>query len=190
MRFYQGDAMRYPAIVSNEGKHIVAEFPDCPGCQTFATAGEDIDVMAAEAVAGWLAVGLEDGEVPPRPSTGPRAPAGARIHWIGVPPRLAAALALRWARSEAGLTQDELAARVGVTQQAVAKLERDEGNPTLATLEKVARALGMRVELGLEPVRESRLKQATDKRASSPARSSHRARGRGKGLRKSAGPSR
>jgi DNA-binding XRE family transcriptional regulator/predicted RNase H-like HicB family nuclease len=153
---WKGGAMLYRAIVSNEGKHTMAEFPDCPGCQTFATAGEDIDVMAAEALAGWLAVGLEDGEVPPRPSTGPRAPADVRIHWIGVPPRLAAALALRWARNEVGLTQAELAARVGVTQQAVAKLEREEGNPTLATLERVARALGMRVELGLEQVRSSR----------------------------------
>lgn len=182
--------MRYPAIVSNEGKHILAEFPDCPGCQTFATAGEDIDVMAAEAVAGWLAVGLEDGEVPPRPSTHPRALAGTEIHWISVPPRLAAAMAVRWARHDAGLTQGELAARVGVTQQAVAKLERDEGNPTLATLERVARALDMRVELGLEPVRSSRPKGAMGKRGLSPARSSRRAPGRVKGSRKSAGPSR
>lgn len=182
--------MRYPAIVSKDGRHILAEFPNCPGCQTFATAGEDIDVMAAEALAGWLAVGLEDGEVPPRPSTGIRAPSGARIHWIGVPPRLAAALALRWARSDAGLTQGALAARVGITQQAVAKLEREEGNPTLATLGKVAQALGMRVELGLEPVRSSPPKGAMDTRGSSPAHSSRRAPGRARGLRKSAGPSR
>ena len=182
--------MRYPAIVSNDGRHILAVFPDCPGCQTFAAAGEDIDVMAAEAVAGWLAVGLEDGEVPPRPSTGVRKPAGARVHWIGVPPRLAAALALRWARSDADLTQGELAARVGVTQQAVAKLEREEGNPTLATLEKVARALGMRVELGLEPVRSSPPKGAMDTHGPLPARSSRRAPGQARGLRKSAGPSR
>lgn len=182
--------MQYPAIVLNEGKHTLAEFPDCPGCQTFATAGEDIDGMAAEALAGWLAVGLEDGEVPPRPSTGPRAPAGARIHWIGVAPRLAAALALRWARSEAGLTQEELAARVGVTQQAVAKLEREEGNPTLATLERVARALGMRVELGLEQVRSPRPSGAIGRPGLSPVRSSRRAPGRVKESRKSSGPSR
>ena len=34
--------MQYPAIITQEGKQTLAEFPDCPGCQTFADPGEDI----------------------------------------------------------------------------------------------------------------------------------------------------
>ena len=34
--------MRYTAVVTKEGKQTLAEFPGCPGCQTFADPGEDI----------------------------------------------------------------------------------------------------------------------------------------------------
>ena len=26
--------MRYPAVVTKEGKNLLADFPTCPGCQT------------------------------------------------------------------------------------------------------------------------------------------------------------
>lgn len=64
---------------------------------------------------------------------------------------LAARLQLRWAREDAGLTQRELATRVGVSQQAIAKLESPDANLTLQTLERVAHALGLEVELALTP---------------------------------------
>jgi transcriptional regulator with XRE-family HTH domain len=50
------------------------------------------------------------------------------------------------ARRRAGLTQAELAARLGVSQSAVAKLERDDANPTVRTLERALRATGNRIE--------------------------------------------
>lgn len=55
------------------------------------------------------------------------------------------------ARSAAGLTQADVAARIGTTQSAVARLESGNGkhSPSLATLRKYARALGCRVELRL-----------------------------------------
>lgn len=49
---------------------------------------------------------------------------------------------LRALRIAVGLTQHELAARIGSTQPAVAHLEACKRVPTLATLEKLARALG------------------------------------------------
>jgi transcriptional regulator with XRE-family HTH domain len=49
---------------------------------------------------------------------------------------------VRRLRTAAGLTQYELANRTGSTQPAVAHLEAGRRTPTLATLEKVARALG------------------------------------------------
>ena len=69
--------------------------------------------------------------------------------------RLAVKLYLRWERADAGLTQTELAKRAGVTQQAIAKLEHPSANPTIETLEKVAAALGVRVEVAFRPMSEN-----------------------------------
>lgn len=54
---------------------------------------------------------------------------------------------IREARREAGLTQAELAARAGVTQPVVARLEQPSSNPTLATIESVLDAAGYELEL-------------------------------------------
>ena len=52
------------------------------------------------------------------------------------------------ARAEAGLTQAEVAARVGTTQSAIARLESAEPkhSPSIATLQRYAKALGYRVQ--------------------------------------------
>jgi transcriptional regulator with XRE-family HTH domain len=49
---------------------------------------------------------------------------------------------LRHARSAAGLTQAEVARRMGTTQSAVARLERPGANPRFATLDRALRATG------------------------------------------------
>jgi transcriptional regulator with XRE-family HTH domain len=46
-------------------------------------------------------------------------------------------------REHIGITQGELARRMGVSQAAVAKLEKPDANPRDATLKKVAEALGI-----------------------------------------------
>src|SRR5213079_3626750 len=43
--------MHYTAVVTREGKQTLAEFPGCPGCQTFADRDEDIAERAEEALA-------------------------------------------------------------------------------------------------------------------------------------------
>ena len=55
------------------------------------------------------------------------------------------------ARTESGLTQAEVAARLGTTQSAIARLESAEPrhSPSIATLQKYAKALGYRVEVRL-----------------------------------------
>jgi transcriptional regulator with XRE-family HTH domain len=55
------------------------------------------------------------------------------------------------ARAAAGITQAEVAERIGTTQSAIARLESGKGkhSPSLATLQKYARALGCRLELRL-----------------------------------------
>ena len=54
---------------------------------------------------------------------------------------------VRGARVRAGLTQAELATRLGTTQSAVARLEAPGSNPTVTTLERVLEATGHRLVL-------------------------------------------
>lgn len=55
----------------------------------------------------------------------------------------------------AAMTQAELAARAGLTQSAVARLERGDANPTIGTLDNVIAATGRRLVLAAEPHRAS-----------------------------------
>ena len=135
--------MFYRGIIKQEDAHWLVEFPDCPGCQTFGESRDEALAMGAEALEGWLAATLSVGrDVPPRPA----AKRGTPVY---VPARLAAVLSIRWARDAQGLSQADVAGRAGVSQQQIAKLENPDGNPTIATLEKVAAALGLRLDLAL-----------------------------------------
>jgi transcriptional regulator with XRE-family HTH domain len=58
-----------------------------------------------------------------------------------------AASIVREARTAAGLTQAELARRMGTTQSAVARLEARGANPRLKTLEAAVRATGRQLEI-------------------------------------------
>jgi transcriptional regulator with XRE-family HTH domain len=58
-----------------------------------------------------------------------------------------AASLLQQARNRAGLTQAELGRRLGISQGAVAKLERPGANPTVDTLENALWATGHRLML-------------------------------------------
>jgi transcriptional regulator with XRE-family HTH domain len=55
------------------------------------------------------------------------------------------------ARAESGLTQAEVAERIGTTQSAVARMESGKGkhSPSIATLTRYAEALGHRLEIRL-----------------------------------------
>jgi len=57
---------------------------------------------------------------------------------------------LREARRDAGLTQAQVARRAGVSQGAIAQLERPGSNPTVGTLDSVLRATGRRLLLTAE----------------------------------------
>lgn len=141
--------MEYVAVVTKEGRRWLAEFPDCPGCQTFAETETALRGAAKEALEGWLEAHLELRRVPPRPKARRRAPTGARLWHVAVDPALAVAVQIRIARDDAQLSQAELAAKAGVSQQQIAKLERPGENPTIATLKKVANALGVALDVRL-----------------------------------------
>ena len=54
------------------------------------------------------------------------------------------------ARARAGLTQIELAEKMGTSQSAVARLESGKARPSVATLEKLAEATGSKLRIALE----------------------------------------
>lgn len=58
-----------------------------------------------------------------------------------------AAEEIRNARLRAGISQRELARRLGTTQSAIARLEGSRANPTVATLDRVLEATGHRLTL-------------------------------------------
>ena len=62
-----------------------------------------------------------------------------------------AAVRVRMARKRAGMSQAELARRVGVTQQQIQRLEDPvKANPTVVTLRAIAEALGVRLSIRFE----------------------------------------
>jgi len=134
--------MEYRAKLTKEGANWLVEFPGCSGCQTFGSSKAEALRMGQEALEGWLEAHLSSGQVPPRPKAKRGVP-------ISIHSALSTVLQLRWARAEQGLSQAAVAKRAGVSQQAIAKLEHPDGNPTLATIEKVAKALGLKLEVHL-----------------------------------------
>ena len=139
--------MYYVAKLTREGRHWLVEFPDCPGCQTFGESKNEALEMAADCLAGWLASTLKHGELP----RVPRSRTGRGMVPVPVPARLAAIVTIRLRRAELGLTQKQLAARLGVSQQQVAKLEDPDTNSSLESIEKAMQALGIRLEFVAEP---------------------------------------
>ncbi|MGI6033787.1 MAG: helix-turn-helix domain-containing protein [Coriobacteriales bacterium] len=73
------------------------------------------------------------------------APIGERP---GAPAQLGTALGR--ARRAAGMTQAELAAKTGIQQAQISRIEHGNGNPTLGTLETLARGVGRTLDITLE----------------------------------------
>jgi transcriptional regulator with XRE-family HTH domain len=57
---------------------------------------------------------------------------------------------LKTAREKRGLTQSELAEKVGVHLVTICRIETGARNPSMPLLQKIAKALGMRLVVGLK----------------------------------------
>lgn len=67
-------------------------------------------------------------------------------------PEFRLARALIQARTSAGLTQAQMAERMQTTQSVVARLESGRAHPSTRTLERFARAAGLRLKISFEPI--------------------------------------
>ena len=56
------------------------------------------------------------------------------------------------ARTKAGLTQGDVAARMGTTQSVVARIESGRGMPSMRTVQRFASAVGARAVVRMEPL--------------------------------------
>jgi len=75
---------------------------------------------------------------------------------------------VREARKRAGLTQAQLAARVGTTQSAVARVESGSVSPSLEHLTKLVRAAGFDIDVRLVPYDDHDLSMALRNRTLTP----------------------
>ena len=136
-------ALQYVAYVHKEGRRHLIEFPDAPGCQTFAEREADVYATAKEAIEGWIEAHLVEGLELPHVHRPPKT--NERCIPVTISPKLVLALQFRSMRNERGWSQAETAKRVGVSQQQIAKLEDPDANPTIGTIMKVAEAFDMRL---------------------------------------------
>jgi antitoxin HicB len=133
----------YPAKITLSEKDNVYEvtFPDLPGCITYGETFEEARQQAAEALTGYLESVLSR-EIE---FQGPSAISGD-VYEIEPEKHVAFALWLRRKRKEAGMTQSDAAAKLGVKYQVYQRLEDPRrSNPTLKTIEKLERVFGSRI---------------------------------------------
>ncbi|BDT69092.1 hypothetical protein os1_32800 [Comamonadaceae bacterium OS-1] len=76
--------------------------------------------------------------------------ARARLYAAAPTGEMSLGQSVRAMRKISGLTQAEYAAHRNVSLQALRQIERDQGNPTVDTLNKLAQIFGLRV--GLVPL--------------------------------------
>lgn len=65
-------------------------------------------------------------------------------------PEFAIVRAIIEARTNSGLTQEELSKKSGINQANISKLEHGKANPSISTLQKLAKGLGKRLVISFE----------------------------------------
>ena len=72
-----------------------------------------------------------------------------KAQWDALEPECQIINAIINGRKENGLTQKEFAARTGITQADISRLENGEANPSLKTIKRLAAAFGKRLQIAL-----------------------------------------
>lgn len=72
---------------------------------------------------------------------------GFKEEYDALEPEFAVMQAILRARVQAGLTQKQLADMTGISQADISRLERGTANPSIKTLQRVATALGRKVQI-------------------------------------------
>jgi HTH-type transcriptional regulator/antitoxin HigA len=136
---HAGASMHYLAVITHEGDRTLAEFPDCPGCQTFADSDGDIGASAKDALEGWLESSIANGDDIRPPSAHVEVPEGAASLRVEIDAVTSAAVKASWARRR-------------TPREATSELADEENEPptppTPAQFVIVLRKLAKRIEAG------------------------------------------
>lgn len=134
--------LAYPARIEQEEESYLVTFPDLENVVTYGSTLEEALQNAEEALNGCIEADFERNFNIPAPS----ALSGEGIHPIPVAPHVAVAVMLRDLR--AGRSQIEVARQLDISYQVYQRLENPrKANPTIKTLEKIARVFGKRIDL-------------------------------------------
>lgn len=135
--------LTYPCHIVKDEDSFLVTFPDLENIVTYGATIDEALINAEEALNGCLASDFERSFSIPEPSR----PTGENIHPIAVSPHVAIAIMLRKLRAD--VPQTEIARRLNISYQVYQRLENPrKANPTLKTLEKIARVFGKHVDLG------------------------------------------
>lgn len=78
-----------------------------------------------------------------------------RIEYDALEPEFSLMQSMIDARKKTGITQKELSERTGISQSDISKFEKGNGNPSLKTLQRLAKGLGMCVKIEFKPLSQS-----------------------------------
>jgi antitoxin HicB len=133
----------YPVVLDAEpdGSAINVSFPDVPGVLTWGDDEAEALALAEDCLVTALYGCVRDAEAIPRPG-----PARGRP-MIPVPPLVAAKLALYSAMREQGMSEAELARRLGVTQEVVQSILHLKRGIHIGHLERALTQLGVQLEV-------------------------------------------
>src|SRR5574344_26720 len=124
---------------------FVVSFPDLPNVNAFGATKKEALKMAEEALNGSLEVYLDRGMTLIEPRTMPDEDSG--LFAIDVKPELEIAYKLFEARRR--MKKADVARRAGISPQAYQRFKKKKNSPTVATLYKLAKAMGKRLEISL-----------------------------------------
>ncbi len=139
--------MRYPAEITQhrEGKDWVVKFPDLKGTNTGADTLDEAMNEAGDCLGSYLAMLMAGHKPIPEPSA-----AKGKQRLIAVPLWIAPKLALYLALRDQGISNSELARRLGVRETIVRRMLDPDHATKSARLEAALRAVGKRLLVAID----------------------------------------
>ncbi|HDW2026427.1 TPA: type II toxin-antitoxin system HicB family antitoxin [Enterobacter ludwigii] len=132
--------MRYPVTLTPDSGGYVVSFPDIPEALTQGDTREEALINALNALVTAFEFYFEDNERVPDPGE-------VTDDFVEVPASVTAKVILLNAYIGSGLTQVELAARMGIKKQEVTRLFDLKHSTKIDTIQKALVALGKSLEL-------------------------------------------
>ena len=135
--------LKYSAHIVKDNDAYLVSFPDLENVVTYGASIDKALANAEEALNGCLESDFERNFAIPDPASSD----SPDLYQIPVSPHIAVAIILRKLRADR--SQIEVARQLHISYQVYQRLENPrKSNPTIKTLEKVARVFGKRVDIG------------------------------------------